>query len=209
MEYIKNYIDTIIGKVPVVYTSLNHVDIPDFIKNDMKATAEMREVRFSLYDRFVLVPAEVVIGKDYLIYAVLVMLILSGLNRNGYSLNLILDKGLLSAANILLAFLVGAVAGPLLLPWLPGRSFSMKGLFSGIIGFTVSYYYGLTGSKSFEIFAWFLLFISTSSFFTMNFTGASTYTSLSGVKKEMKYAVPLQSAGILTGLGMWMASRFN
>jgi hypothetical protein len=30
----------------------------------------------------------------------------------------------------------------------------------------------------------------------MNFTGSSTYTSLSGVKKEMKIAVPIQIASV-------------
>jgi len=40
----------------------------------------------------------------------------------------------------------------------------------------------------------------------MNFTGASTYTSLSGVKKEMRFALPLEiTAGIL-GLMVWITS---
>jgi acetyl-CoA decarbonylase/synthase complex subunit gamma len=42
----------------------------------------------------------------------------------------------------------------------------------------------------------------------MNFTGASTYTSLSGVKKEMRIAVPLQLTAAIIGAGMWMVSRF-
>ena len=47
-----------------------------------------------------------------------------------------------------------------------------------------------------------------SAYLAMNFTGASTYTSLSGVKKEMKWAVPMEiSAGII-GLGLWLGSRF-
>jgi len=33
----------------------------------------------------------------------------------------------------------------------------------------------------------------------MNFTGSSTYTSLSGVKKEMKRFIPLQTGFALTG----------
>jgi hypothetical protein len=38
-----------------------------------------------------------------------------------------------------------------------------------------------------------IFFISSfSSFLAMNFTGASTYTSLAGVKKEMRVAVPVQ-----------------
>jgi hypothetical protein len=42
----------------------------------------------------------------------------------------------------------------------------------------------------------------------MNFTGASTYTSLSGVKKEMRWAVPFEIAGAVVGLGLWLGSRF-
>jgi acetyl-CoA decarbonylase/synthase complex subunit gamma len=42
----------------------------------------------------------------------------------------------------------------------------------------------------------------------MNFTGASTYTSLSGVKKEMKWAVPLEITAGVVGLGLWLGPRF-
>jgi hypothetical protein len=42
--------------------------------------------------------------------------------------------------------------------------------------------------------------VSIASFMTMNFTGSSTYTSLSGVKREMKGALPLQIA--LASLGI-------
>ena len=45
-------------------------------------------------------------------------------------------------------------------------------------------------------------------FFAMNFTGASTYTSLSGVKKEMHIAVPLQITAILIGFILWIVKRF-
>jgi acetyl-CoA decarbonylase/synthase complex subunit gamma len=45
-------------------------------------------------------------------------------------------------------------------------------------------------------------------YLSMNFTGASTYTSLSGVKKEMRYAVPSQIAVGVLGLGLWIYSIF-
>ncbi|MBI4651838.1 acetyl-CoA synthase subunit gamma [Candidatus Desantisbacteria bacterium] len=187
----------------VTYGPVRASDIPEFIKSGMKATEDMRKVRFTLYDRVVLIPAEIVLGKTYLIYAAFVMFVLSGLNKNGYSVSLIFDKGVLSILNVLIAFFAGAAISPLLLPWLPGRSFSLKGFFTGIIGFIISYYCGLTGNNALKIFAWFLLFSSAVSFLTMNFTGASTYTSLSGVKKEMKYAVPMQIAGAISGLLIW------
>jgi hypothetical protein len=34
----------------------------------------------------------------------------------------------------------------------------------------------------------------------MNFTGSSTYTSLSGVKKEMKISIPLQISFAAVGI---------
>jgi acetyl-CoA decarbonylase/synthase complex subunit gamma len=42
----------------------------------------------------------------------------------------------------------------------------------------------------------------------MNFTGSSTYTSLSGVKKEMRVAVPLQMVGFIAGFVLWIANKF-
>jgi acetyl-CoA decarbonylase/synthase complex subunit gamma len=42
----------------------------------------------------------------------------------------------------------------------------------------------------------------------MNFTGSSTVTSLSGVRKEMRYAFPLQAIGALGGLLLWVAGHF-
>lgn len=42
----------------------------------------------------------------------------------------------------------------------------------------------------------------------MSFTGASTYTSLSGVVKEMRIAVPLQVAAAVVGVLLWVAGLF-
>jgi len=42
----------------------------------------------------------------------------------------------------------------------------------------------------------------------MNFTGATPYTSLSGVKKEMKLGLALQCTGMCVALILWIASPF-
>ena len=39
----------------------------------------------------------------------------------------------------------------------------------------------------------------------MNFTGASTFTSLSGVLREMRVAVPAQIVAGALGLVLWLA----
>jgi acetyl-CoA decarbonylase/synthase complex subunit gamma len=42
----------------------------------------------------------------------------------------------------------------------------------------------------------------------MNFTGSSTYTSLSGVKKEMKISVPIQIGFALIGIVLQVVGKF-
>jgi hypothetical protein len=42
----------------------------------------------------------------------------------------------------------------------------------------------------------------------MNFTGSSTFTSLSGVKKEMKISVPLQIGFALIGTILLVVGKF-
>ena len=74
--------------------------------------------------------------------------------------------------------------------------------------FIVLFLTKFAGESSIEVIAWMVLIPAISSFMTMNFTGASTYTSLSGVKKEMRVAVPLQIIAGVTGIGLWIASRF-
>ncbi|NTU48009.1 MAG: acetyl-CoA synthase subunit gamma, partial [Syntrophobacteraceae bacterium] len=49
---------------------------------------------------------------------------------------------------------------------------------------------------------------TVTAYLAMNFTGASTYTSLSGVKKEMRIALPVQIGAGSLGLILWGVSRF-
>jgi acetyl-CoA decarbonylase/synthase complex subunit gamma len=107
------------------------------------------------------------------------------------------------------AVLAGAVLTPLLLPWLPGRAFSLKGLLLGLGMAAVLAILGpFNGSLSdlLELIAWFLIVPAFTAYFAMNFTGASTYTSLSGVRKEMRWALPLQIGAGVIGFGLWLGS---
>lgn len=191
----------------VIYGPIRACDIIAFIKAGMKATEQMRHVRFSLYDRLVLTPVEFVMGLKYLIFVIALFFILSGLNASGYSIDSVVKNGIRAVVNLFAAYLGGVVIGPLLLPWLPGRSFSFKGFSVGFILAAVLFLLKLTGGPL-ETIAWVFLISVVSSFLTMNFTGASTYTSMSGVKKEMNIAVPLQLATALLGIGIWIISRF-
>jgi hypothetical protein len=191
----------------VVYGPVRVCDIKAFLKSGMRATEQMRQVRFSLYDRLVLVPIEFIQGGKYLLFAMAVLFLLSGINAGGYSSDSAVKNGFRSAVNLFAAYFGGSVLGPVLLPWLPGRSFSFKGFVVGVIVIIGLLYLGLTGARL-ETVAWIFIVAAVASLVTMNFTGASTYTSLSGVKKEMRIAVPLQLAALVLGAGLWIASRF-
>jgi hypothetical protein len=105
----------------------------------------------------------------------------------------------------------GAVLTPLLLPWLPGRAFSLKGVIMGLItaGILTVFLAGdvVTWSGRLDMLAWFLLAPAVAAYLAMNFTGCSTYTSLSGVRREMKWAVPLEIAAGGVGLCLWLGAR--
>jgi len=63
-----------------------------------------------------------------------------------------------------------------------------------------------SGAGKLEALSWLLIIPAVAAYLAMNFTGCSTYTSLSGVKKEMRFALPLEiSAGVL-GLAGWITS---
>ena len=170
----------------------------------------MRQVRFNLLDRLVLSPIEIVSGIKPLLWILGAMFLLNalGLTRFDRFEAAILGGGILSGT-----FLV-----PVLLPWIPGRAFSLKGLLMGAaaalgllaaLGFAPASAGVLPNAANpgwVLAVSGVLLMLAASSYFAMNFTGCSTYTSPSGVKKEMRWAVPLQAILVLLGgLGIVMA----
>jgi len=180
----------------VVYGPVRAEDLPAFIKDEFKVTKEMRQVRFNLIDRLTLVPVEVIYYSKYLFLLLVVFLLLSGIKGE--------FSPLVPAINLIAAYLSGTVLGPALLPFIPGRSFSIKG---GILGLAV--FMALNYSLPWiDKFAWLLIMSAISSFLLMNFTGSSTYTSLSGVKKEMRFSLPLQVCGLIFGIILYITGKF-
>jgi acetyl-CoA decarbonylase/synthase complex subunit gamma len=58
------------------------------------------------------------------------------------------------------------------------------------------------------IAAFFFALPAVSAFFTLNFTGCSTYTSRSGVKKEMRIALPSMAGAVIVSFVLLLAGRF-
>ena len=170
----------------VIFGPVRASDIKDFLGAGMKATPEMRKVRFSLYDRLVLTPMEVVGALKVWLMISGALFILNLINPGSFG---IVDFYAYSGA-----ILIGCVLVPVLLPWIPGKAFAWKGWLLGIIwALCVNVLNGWPVDPDYDpvrALGYMLVFSAISAFCAMNYTGCSTYTSLSGVLKEMKIAIP-------------------
>ena len=196
----------------VHYGPIRSSDLPAYLDAALKATPVMRLKTFTLHERISLIPIELVAAFKVSLLILLAFFLLGGLGGpDGYWANA-MNYGLFAVAALLTAIMTGAVLTPIMLPVLPGRAFSLKGCIVGVVAALVllilrnpdlAFWPGRL-----EALAWLLLAPSLSAYLAMNFTGASTYTSLSGVKKEMRLALPLEIGAGLVGIGLWLASRF-
>lgn len=195
-----------------IYGPIRAEDLPAFLDAGCKATPEMRIKSFPVRERVVLIPVELVEAMKAAVFIMPALFLLGGLGGPGTFWANAANYGLFSVLAFVAALLGGVVFSPLLLPWIPGRAFAFKGMLVGLASALVVLFFRsaemATRAGKIELLAWLLLIPAIASYLAMNFTGASTYTSLSGVKREMRYAVPLQIAAAAIGLGLWIGSRF-
>ena len=195
-----------------IYGPIKATDLPTFLDAGLKATPEMRLKAFNIRERTVLIPIELVSTLKWILIILPLFFFVGGLGGAAGFWSGTLHYGLFAIIALLSAVAAGAVLTPILLPWLPGRAFSLKGLAMGLIAAVILTAFRPENLSDWqgriETLAWFLLIPAISAFLAMNFTGASTYTSLSGVKKEMKWAVPLEIAAGGAGLFLWLGSLF-
>ncbi|MEJ2715641.1 MAG: hypothetical protein P8182_00640 [Deltaproteobacteria bacterium] len=196
----------------VTYGPIKAADIRAFIDAGLKATPSMRRKTFGLRERLVLIPVELAEAFKYALIIVPAVFLLAGLGGPGTFWANALHFGLFAVYALLVAVFAGAVLTPILLPWLPGRAFSMKGALVGLVAalglaFARADAWGQLPERL-DILAWMLIVPALAAYVAMNFTGASTYTSLSGVKREMRVAVPLQIIAAVAGIGLLVGSRF-
>jgi hypothetical protein len=200
------------SRFKATYGPIRAEDIPAFLAAGMRATPEMRRKTFTLWERTELIPIELMQALKSLAAILPLFFILGGLTGSGgFWLNA-WNHGFYAILSLLIALVMGAVVNPLLLPYLPGRAFALKGLFLGGLGFLLlleaSERLGFTGIGWGEKLALGMILSAVAAFLAMNFTGTSTYTSLSGVKKEMRWAVPLEIAGGGVGVVLWLGALF-
>ncbi len=196
----------------VIFGPIRAADLPAFLDSGFQATPWMRRKAFPFKERAVLVPIELVAAFKFAVWILPVVFILGGLMGTGGFWANAWNHGLFAVMALLLAILLGGVLTPFLLPFLPGRAFALKGFF---LSFPAAIFYlslwdvgGTAKIGPFEKWAWVFLIPAVSAYLAMNFTGASTYTSLSGVKKEMRWAVPAEIGAAAAGLLLWLGALF-
>jgi hypothetical protein len=163
----------------VEFGPVRAADLPEYLKTH-RATEEMRRVHFTLLDRIVLIPVEL----KQILPVLIAMVILSIIG--GYM-----------AAAAITAILSGVVLFPILLPWVPTRDFSTKGFIIGglmALPFALNAFYGVTDEvwwlRSGRALTYMLTMPPITAFLALNFTGSTTFTSVTGVRREIFTYVP-------------------
>ena len=178
----------------VEYGPVRARDLPEYLKT-RKATTDMRRVRFPFVDRVVLALVELVHAAVPTLIAAILLYFLAG------------PVASLAAVTAVLA---GTVLFPALLPFLPTRDFSTKGL---ILGVLVALPFAVYGATQFHLFPFahvvagiipLLLMPPVVAYLALNFTGCTPHTSRTGVKQEIfryvRVMVAMAGCGILLAI---------
>ena len=187
----------------VHYGPIRAEDLPEFLDRGMEVTPAMRRARFNLRDRLVLIPVEVVQAwKPTLIICLLIVVVCAFAVRDFRFFSL-LPVGLPPTVLYLVALLAGSVVTPILLPWIPGRAFSLKGAQVGLLSAILAALVMGSTWKVADLVALLFVVPAITAYFALNFTGCTTFTSLSGVEKEMRIALPVIILAFVVGVVVW------
>ena len=184
----------------VKYGPVRARDIRAYLANGLKKNNEMRRIRFPLTERLAIAPTEVVQSWPVLL-SIAAASALLGLPLDAGFVGRLLGLGL----PLLGAVAVGTLLFPALLPYVPFRAFSLKGaLLGGLWGIAVSFVVraSLPGAAALTLMA-----MPIAAFLSMNFTGASTFTSQPGAALEVKRGLIPMISSLTIGLGLAVVTR--
>jgi hypothetical protein len=183
----------------VEYGPVRASDLPEYLQNH-QATPEMRRVRFPIRDRVVLIPVEIV---QTILPALLIALVLYFI------------AGWSAALMVIAILIAGTTLFPILLPWIPTTNFSTKGcILGGITALPFAIFVFLQHPnwnwyrQAAQALGFLLVMSSAISYISLNFTGSSTYTSRSGVQREIFTYIPLMAWSLGLGVLSFIVSIF-
>jgi hypothetical protein len=186
----------------VVYGPVRAADIPRFLEAGKRADRAMRSVTFTLGERFAVAPIELLNFGRPLAVAAAACFLISGIGDGIWSVSRAWDRGPDLFAALAAGTVAGTLVAPLVLGWLPGRSFWIKGAALGLaVGGAAAALLGSTPAGSAALV---LAAAAASSHLTMNFTGSTPYTSPTGVEYEMRRGIPVQLACLCAAAVLWV-----
>jgi hypothetical protein len=186
----------------VVYGPVRAADLPRFLEDGLKADRMMRTVSFTLRERLAVVPVEFV--KSWKIALAAFLFVFLSRYPEG---DMISWSTFFRFLPYVGAIFIGCLFVPALLPWVPGPSLAFKGWFICIIAIVI--YTLFNGNQQAENVVYLLILPAISSFLALNYTGATPYTSLSGVKKEMRFAMPLIGFAAFSGIALHLINLWR
>lgn len=176
----------------VHYGPVEAADIPRYLSSGLKASKDMRMKKFPALDRLILTPMEIRPALKYLLVYALIALGASAIGPEGFDPGGVIEKGMPLVALGALAVFSGAFLTPALLPYIPLRSFALKGLIAGAFTTVAALSLLSIGFDEPLMLCFALIFFpAVSSYLALQFTGSTTFTGISGVRKELRYALPL------------------
>ena len=177
-------------------------DIPAYLQSGSLATPAMRRVSFGWKERLVLTPMELVGSWKPTLGILSALVVLHLLQHRALTPHLAGEL-----VPVVGAVLAGGVLVPLLLPWIPGRAFAVKGAIIGLLWVALAH--ALLPTGLLEGLGITLVAIALTSFMAMTFTGATTFTTYAGTLLEVRWALPiilaLAGAGCLLRLAALVA----
>ncbi len=157
----------------------------DLYTDDYIKTKEMSKVEFTLKERLVLTPLE--FKRSFkLILPVLLLSLLPVLNLS-------------HVVMLLISAFMGTIVFPAILPVRPFKMFYKNGILLSMI----ANLYLLYNDFSLFTLGFYMLVSMYCGFLALNFTGSTTFTSLSGVEKEMNIAIKfIINTSVISGIVM-------
>jgi hypothetical protein len=184
------------GGFRVEYGPERAYDIPEYLETH-QLTPEMQIVRYSLWERMRLIPFDISGFIAPLLIGSAMVFILGGM---------------MPAVATALAILAGVFLFPLVLPWLPSKDFSTKGIFLGLI-ITLPFSLAIllqdpqTWMVVVTAIALLILLPPITSFIALNFAGTATFNKHSGTQAELVTYIPVHILLFGVGLVIMVAMR--
>jgi hypothetical protein len=191
----------------VQYGPVRAADLPEYLKA-RQATPEMRRVRFTLADRLTVALVDILWPLPLMALIAAVLFVVGGR-----------QSGLLAGLAVVAATLAATVLFPALLPWLPTRDFSTKGF---ILGGLLALPFAMVAFGSPPALGWlpvaragmYLLAMPPAvAYLALLFTGSTTFTSRTGVRREIYTYIPIMAwmfgAGVVLAILVFAAQALG